>query len=225
LTQQSRSREWAAAPSAATHIPHSPASGNSWHGSDAGSNTTSQTPSRPRTRPTHAHGWAGGCCVVGAPTRSTLGPPRRGPEPARRGGYRRPFGRPPPHATERVRLPRRQAREFADATKPDSRFPESDAGRATRVRRALPPPPFAPPGDSPPLSTRAVPAAPLSVTRDTRREGTRAPLLTPRSARRTRRSHNTHSGSSLSSSSLRGGDLHTVDTTERSRRTRSRLPP
>jgi hypothetical protein len=38
--------------------------------------------------------------------------------------------------------------------------------------------------------------------------------ITPRSARRTRRSHNTHSGSSLSSSSLRGDDLHTVDTTE-----------
>ena len=95
------------------------------------------------------------CCVVGAPTRSTLGPPRRGPEPARRGGYRRPFGRPPPHATERVRLPRRQAREFADATKPASRFPESDAGRATRVRRALPPPPFAPPGDSVPPSRLA----------------------------------------------------------------------
>ena len=100
---------------------------------------------------------------MGAPTRSPLVPPRRGPEPARRGGYRRPFGRPPPHATERVRLPRRQAREFADATKPASRFPESDAGRATRVRRALPPPPFAPPGGLTPLSTRAVPAAPLSV--------------------------------------------------------------
>jgi len=35
-----------------------------------------------------------------------------------------------------------------------------------------------------------------------------------RAARRTRRSINTHSGSSLSSSSLRGDDLHTVDTTE-----------
>ena len=33
-------------------------------------------------------------------------------------------------------------------------------------------------------------------------------------ARRTRRSHKAHSGSSLSSSSLRGDDLHTVDTTE-----------
>ena len=38
--------------------------------------------------------------------------------------------------------------------------------------------------------------------------------ITPRSARRTGHSHNTHSGSSLSSSSLRGDDLHTVDTTE-----------
>ena len=35
--------------------------------------------------------------------------------------------------------------------------------------------------------------------------------FTPRSARRTRRSHNTHSGSSLSSSSLRVDDLHAVD--------------
>jgi hypothetical protein len=35
-----------------------------------------------------------------------------------------------------------------------------------------------------------------------------------RAACRTRRSINTHSGSSLSSSSLRGDDLHTVDTTE-----------
>jgi len=68
---------------------------------------------------------------------------------------RRPFGRPPPRATERVRLPRRRAREFADATKPASRFPESDAGRATRVRRALPPPPLCPPrGPNPPPDSR-----------------------------------------------------------------------
>jgi hypothetical protein len=46
------------------------------------------------------------------------------------------------------------------------------------------------------------------------RSANRSARFTPRSARRTRRSHNTHSGSSLSSSSLRGGDLHTVDTTE-----------
>ena len=107
---------------------------------------------------------------------------------------------------------RAEAREFPQALpKPASRFPASLAGWAGRFRpRSSPPSPLGPN----PLSTRAVPAAPLSVTRDTRREGTRAPLLTPRSARRTRRSHNTHSGSSLSSSSLRGDDLHTVDTTE-----------
>ena len=176
LTQQNRSREWAAAPSAATHIPHSPASGNSWHGSDAGSNTTPQTPGRPRTRPTHAHGWAGGCCVVGAPTRSTLGPPRRGPEPARRGGYAAPSG---------ALLP----------ALPNASDCRADERGSSRTRRNLPPdspnltqagrhasaalfhrPPFAPPGGLTPLPTRAVPAAPSSVTRDTRREGTRAPL-------------------------------------------------
>ena len=140
--------------------------------------------------------------------------PRAGaPSPPKGAASAAPSGALLPRATERVRLPRRQTRESADATKPAFRFPESDAGRATRVRRAHPSPPR-PPWGPHPLSTRAVPAAPLSVTRDTRREGTRAPLLTPRSARRTRRSHNTHSGSSLSSSSLRGDDLHTVDTTE-----------
>ena len=92
LTQQTRSREWA--PQTL-----SPAPGNSWHGSDAGSNTTHSTSTqynhrtaflpvllpqgRPCTRPTHAHGWAGGCCVVGAPTRSPLGPARGGGETAR----------------------------------------------------------------------------------------------------------------------------------------------
>ena len=96
-------------------------------------------------------------------------------------------------------------------TKPCLPIPcESFAGRATRVRPCSPP---LPPGPDPP-STRAVLAAPLGVTRDTRKGRTRAPLLTPRSARRTGHSHNTHSGSSLSSSSLRGDDLHTVDTTD-----------
>ena len=155
LTQQSRSREWAAAPSAATHIPHSPASGNSWHGSDAGSNTTPQTPGRPRTRPTHAHGWAGGCCVVGAPTRSTLGPPRRGPEPARRGGYAAPSG---------ALLP----------ALPNASDCRADERGSSRTRRNLPPdspnltqagrhasaalfhrPPFCPPrGPNPPPDSR-----------------------------------------------------------------------
>ena len=44
---------------------------------------------RPRTRPTHAHGWAGGCCVVGAPTRSPLGPAWQlgGPRDHPKGGH------------------------------------------------------------------------------------------------------------------------------------------
>ena len=62
-------------------------------------------------------------------------------------------------------------------TKPCLPIPcESFAGRATRVRPCSPP---LPPGPDPP-STRAVLAAPLGVTRDTRKGRTRAPLRTPR---------------------------------------------
>ena len=58
-------------------------------------------------------------------------------------------------------------------TKPCLPIPcESFAGRATRVRPCSPP---LPPGPDPP-STRAVLAAPLGVTRDTRKGRTRAPL-------------------------------------------------
>ena len=65
LTQQNRSREWAAALRAATHIPQSPAPGDSWHGSDAGSNTThiprlaSYVPYETHSRLTHTGGRAG----------------------------------------------------------------------------------------------------------------------------------------------------------------------
>jgi len=55
---------------------------------------------------------------------------------------------------------------------------------------------------------------PFTLSSQLRNFGRHAAGGTPRIARCTRRSHNTHSGSSLSSSSLRGDDLHTVDTTE-----------
>ena len=161
LTQQTRSREWA--PQTL-----SPAPGNSWHGSDAGSNTTHSTSTqynhrtaflpvllpqgRPCTRPTHAHGWAGGCCVVGAPPRSPLGPARGGAETARI----------LPRAIERDQFAAPKAsRRPPSPTKPCLPIPcESFAGRpgATRVRPRSPPPPL-PPGPDPP-STRA-PSWPL----------------------------------------------------------------
>ena len=145
---------------------------------------------RPRTRPTHAHGWAGGCCVVGAPTRSPLGP-AWGPRDRPKGGATAPpFGRPPPprYRTRPVCRAESKAESPPSETKPCLPIPcESFAGRATRVRPCSPP---LPPGPDPP-STRAVLAAPLGVTRDTRKGRTRAPLLTPRSARRTGHSHNT----------------------------------
>ena len=152
---------------------------------------------------------------MGAPTRSTLGPRAGAPSPPEGAATAAPSGALFPHAIERDRFAApTMSRKFPRARRnPASRFPASLAGWAGRFRPRSPPSPLVPLGPNP-LSTRAVLAAPLSVTRDTRREGTRAPLLTPRSARRTRRSHNTHSGSSLSSSSLRGDDLHTVDTTE-----------
>jgi len=178
LAQQNRSREWAAAPSAATHIPHSPASGNSWHGSDAGSNTTPPDP-RSASYETHSRTRVGGWvlrsgCADPVPARS----PAQGPRA-------RPKGRLPPPLPGALfpALPsasdcRAEAREFQQALpKPASRFPASLAGWAGRFRpRSSPPSPLGPN----PLSTRAVPAAPLSVTRDTRREGTRAPLLVAR---------------------------------------------
>jgi hypothetical protein len=152
LAQQDRSREWAAAPSAATHIPPSPAPGNSWHGSDAGFNTTPQTLGRPRTRPTHAHGWAGGCCVVGAPTRSPLGPPRRGPEPARRGGYRRPFRAPssPRYRARPIAAPKRGSSPGHCRNLPPDSLHLLQAGRDDSGR-ALPP---RPPWDLTPLDSR-----------------------------------------------------------------------
>ena len=138
LTQQTRSREWAAALRAATHRPYRPPApgkrgtraegrGNSWHGSDAGSNTTHSTSNkynhrtaflpvvlpqgRPCTRPTHAHGWAGGCCVVGradpVPARSCSG----GGETARKSS-------PGPALSNAIDLPRRKRGRPPSPTKP-----------------------------------------------------------------------------------------------------------
>ena len=107
LTQQTRSREWAAALRAATHRPYRPNCiarsrqlvarlrrriqhdtqyihpVQSSHGNRTAFLPVVLPQGRPCTRPTHAHGWAGGCCVVGAPTRSPLGPARGGGETAR----------------------------------------------------------------------------------------------------------------------------------------------
>ena len=73
---------------AASHRPHrSPYAQDSWQ---LVARLCTPDPTRhktlgwTRTRPTHAHGWAGGCCVVGSPTGSPLSPPLRGPEAVRR---------------------------------------------------------------------------------------------------------------------------------------------
>ena len=118
-------------------------------------------PGRPRTRPTHAHGWAGGCCVVGAPTRSPLSP-AWGPRDRPKGGLS-------PALSNAIDLPRR--RRYGETAEPDETLPPDPALRifrrpgATQVRPCSPP---LPPGPDPP-STRAVLAAPLGVTRDTRK--------------------------------------------------------
>ena len=103
------------------------------------------------------------------------GPRRPGPRSVLLGGGRdRPKILPRPRAIERDRLAAPKARETAEPDEtlpPDYKPPDplqiTFAGRpgATRVRPRSPP---LPPGPDPP-STRAVLAAPLSVTRDTRK--------------------------------------------------------
>ena len=171
LTQHTRSRKWAAALRAATHRPHRPLqatrgtaptatrqyihSVQSSHGTLAGTcspppgSASYETHSRTRTRPcTHAHGWAGGCCVVGAPTRSPLGPARGPREPSppegAKGADRPPFGRHP--------LPRYRTRSIcraegeSETAEPDETLPPdslriSRRPGATRVRPCSPPAP------------------------------------------------------------------------------------
>ena len=121
---------------------------------------------RPCTRPTHAHGWAGGCCLLRSgcadplPARSCSGGPRDRPNPS------------PRYRTRSIC----RAEGESETAEPDETLPpdplipcESFAGRpgATRVRPRSPPAPL-PPGPDPP-STRAILAAPLGVTRDTRK--------------------------------------------------------
>jgi hypothetical protein len=201
LTQQNRSREWAAAaPSAMAKRCFPPAPLARFrqlvarlrrriqHDPPDLRSASYETHSR-----TRVGGWVLRCgCADPVPARS----PAQGPRA-------RPKGRPPPPLSGALlpALPNasdcraaRQARAFADVPKPASRSPATSAnptqaGRHESTAALFPP---RPPQGPNPLSTRAVLAAPLSVTRDTRREGTRAPLLTPRCARRTRRSHNTH---------------------------------
>ena len=209
LTQQTRSREWAAALRAATHRPHRPLlatrgtaptpderriqhdtqyihSVQSSHGTLAGSPPPGSASYETHSR-TRVGGWVlRSGCADPFPARSCLGAPR----PPKGGATAPPFGRPPPprYRTRPVCRAESKAESPPSETKPCLPIPcESFAGRATRVRPCSPP---LPPGPDPP-STRAVLAAPLGVTRDTRKGRTRAPLLTPRSARRTGHSHNT----------------------------------
>ena len=100
---------------------------------------------------------------MGAPTRSPLGPAWGGPRPPEGGAL--PSSPALPNATAICRA-ESEAESPPSATKPYLPIPcESFAGWATRVRPCSPP---LPPGPDPP-STRAVLAAPLGVTRDTRK--------------------------------------------------------
>jgi hypothetical protein len=185
LTQQNenRSREWAAALRAAIPTdadPHRPLPAT--RGTAPTPDPTRPTsPGWPRTRPTHAHGWAGGCCVVGAPTRPPLGPASRGPRDRPKGRLppvRPPFGRPPPprYRTRSICRADNESGVPPSAPKPCLPIPcESIAGRATRIRPRSPPSPLVPLGPNPP-STRA-------ATREGK--GTRAPLPTQRSTQGT----------------------------------------
>jgi len=120
LAQRNRSREWAAAPSAATHIPHSPASGNSWHGSDAGSDTTPPDP-RSASYETHSRTRVGGWVL-----RSGCADPVHARSPAQ-GPRARPKGRPPPP----LRAPSSPALPNASDCRADKRG-------SPRTRRNLP---------------------------------------------------------------------------------------
>ena len=114
LTQQTRSREWAAALRAATHRPYRPNCiarsrqlvarlrrriqhdtqyihpVQSSHGNRTAFLPAVLPQGRPCTRPTHAHGWAGGCCLLRSgcadplPARSCSGGARDRPNPSPR---------------------------------------------------------------------------------------------------------------------------------------------
>ena len=114
------------------------------------------------------------CCVVGAPTRSPLGPAWGAPRPPEVGGLTPPLRAPSSPALPNAIDCRAESEAGSppSATKPCLPIPcESFAGRPTRVRPCSPP---LPPGPDTP-STRAVLATRLGVTR-MRKGGTRAPL-------------------------------------------------
>ena len=191
LTQQNRSREWAAALSALlpTHtVPFYPIA-HSWQ-LVARLRRRIQHDTNPRLASSETHsrartGGRVGCCVVGAPNGSqpaapgvplTIPPLRlRAPRGRSKGGGYRPPRRAPSS-------PRYRARRIAAPTKVrgggsprrPSALPKPCAWvsacifrrRPARFRPSSRPSPLSPPNYTP--STRAVLAAPLSVTRDTR---------------------------------------------------------
>ena len=194
LTQHTRSREWAAALRAATHRPHRPLQATRGTAPTATRQYIHSTSTqynhrtaplqvvlpqgRPRTRPTHAHGWAGGTwvlrsgCADPIPARSHSGAPRAETARRREGGGPPPL-RPPssPALSNAIDLPRRRRVGDRRARRnPASRFLAnlSQAGGDTTHESGRAPPRPLPPGPDPP-STRAVLAAPLGVTRDTRK--------------------------------------------------------
>ena len=110
-------------------------------------------------------------CADPIPARSCLGAPR----PPKGGGYRPPFGRPPPPRYRTRSICRAESESETaerDETLPPDPLRIFCRPGATRVRLCSPP---LPPAPDPP-STRAVLAAPLGVTRDTRKGRTHAPL-------------------------------------------------
>ena len=136
LTQQNRSQGWAAAlPRCYPHTP-SPTPGSSWHGSDAGSDTT-QFPGL-ASYETHKCARVGGWVqrTVGAPTGSALVPCLGAPKTTRKGGLPPPLRAPssPRYRTRSIAAPTSEGVP-PSAPKPCLPIPsESIAGRATRIR-------------------------------------------------------------------------------------------
>ena len=166
LTQQNRSQGWAAAlPRCYPHTP-SPTPGSSWHGSDAGSDMTHIPGSA--SHETHARTRVGGWVLRGGYADSVP----RGPDHPTGGRYPRP---PPPAGPPRSSpLCSPSASDCPREVRP--RRPERDETSrpipCIRCRKGATFPsalssPSSPWTRSPP--TRAVPGAPLSVTRDTRK--------------------------------------------------------
>jgi len=154
LTQQNRSREWAAALRARALLPtvrpHRPLLTRACQARlRRRIQTDTRSPGWPRMRPTHAHRRAGGCRIQWV---------RRRPAP---------LSYPERDNWSAIDFPRRSDRSgvwtFRALPKPCLRFPANLPRRRSARFRALPPPPLLS-LDLIPSSTRAVLAAPLSVT-------------------------------------------------------------